>query len=112
MISSLIRVDFDHAQEPLEQEDNGAGSYDGFTLVQSSRPRSANAGHGVQRVNIGSFKGKFYNLKSFEADFIDKMKSNDHIEQYYGVLHSDDYREQEEMKDPIAYTAKLGDGDL
>jgi uncharacterized protein with ParB-like and HNH nuclease domain len=34
-----------------------------------------------------------------------------HEENYYSALHSDDYRIQEETKDPIAFLAKTADRD-
>ena len=80
--------------------------------MRHTRPRRANAGQGVNRLNVGSFKGKSYQLDSFEADFIDKTASSNDVEQYYEALHSDDYREQEDMRDPIAYAAKMGADDL
>ncbi|GFH44538.1 hypothetical protein CTEN210_01012 [Chaetoceros tenuissimus] len=105
-------VEFEHSHE-MQDDDNGeTDSDDGFIPVQSSRPRRANAGQGVNRLNIGSFKGKLYQLEALEADFIDKTRSNESVEHYYEALHSDDYKEQEEMRDPIAFAAKLGDDDF
>lgn len=99
-------INFDQSHD---EENNDADSDDGFTPVTYSRPRRTNAGQGVKRLNVGSFKGKSYQLESFEADFIDKTRSNSDVEHYYEALHSDDYWEQENMKDPIAYAAKMGD---
>ncbi len=102
-------IEFEQPPNENDQDDIDRDSDDGFTPVHSSRPRRANAGQGVNRLNISSFKGKSYQLEALEADFIDKTRSTNDIEQYYEALHSDDYREQVEMKDPIAFAAKMGD---
>ena len=78
-----------------------------FTPV-ISRPRRANAGKGVDRLNVSSFAGKTYEVSALESTFIDDPN---HTEEYYSALHSDDYRIQEETRDPIAFLAKTADRD-
>lgn len=67
----MLQPTHDHNNDQIEDDED---SDDGFTPVLTSSPRRSNAGKGVARLNIGSFKGKSYHLDSFEADFIDKTK--------------------------------------
>lgn len=95
--------------DPPESENTAPVGEDGeeFTPVPS-RPRRSNAGKGVDRLNVSSFTGKTYDVSAFESTFIDDPN---HTEEYYSALHSDDYRIQEETKDPIAFLAKTADRD-
>ena len=50
-------IEFEQPPNENHQEDIDRDSDDGFTPVHSSRPRRANAGQGVNRLNISPFKG-------------------------------------------------------